>query len=112
MSVPTQTRSHSGEPIPEQLTAGRRKVVLWICCMSVLIVGIDQTIVNVALPSIQRALHASLTDLQWVVAAYTQTVACLLMLSASRADRFGRKARLPDWPGAVLRRIAALQPRT
>jgi MFS family permease len=60
----------------------------------------------------ERALHASLTDLQWVVAAYTLTVACLLMLSASRADRFGRKARLPDRPGAVLRRIAALQPRT
>jgi EmrB/QacA subfamily drug resistance transporter len=87
MPLSNHTSSSGSAP----LTAGRRKLVLWICCMSVLIVGIDQTIVNVALPSIQRGLHASLSSLQWTVAAYTLTVACLLMLSASWADRFGRR---------------------
>ena len=49
------------------------------------------TIVNVALPSIQRALHASVSGLQWTVDAYTLVIACLLMLSGSLADRFGRR---------------------
>jgi EmrB/QacA subfamily drug resistance transporter len=53
--------------------------------------GIDVTIVNVALPSIQRALHASVSGLQWTVDAYTLVIACLLMLSGSLADRFGRR---------------------
>jgi EmrB/QacA subfamily drug resistance transporter len=53
--------------------------------------GIDVTIVNVALPSIQRALQASVSGLQWTIDAYTLVVACLLMLSGSLADRFGRR---------------------
>ena len=53
--------------------------------------GIDVTIVNVALPSIQRALHASVSGLQWTADAYTVVIACLLMLSGSLADRFGRR---------------------
>ena len=53
--------------------------------------GIDVTIVNVALPSIQVALHASVSGLQWTADAYTVVIACLLMLSGSLADRFGRR---------------------
>jgi EmrB/QacA subfamily drug resistance transporter len=53
--------------------------------------GIDITIVNVALPSIGAALHASVSGLQWVIDAYTLVLACLLVLSGSLADRFGRK---------------------
>jgi EmrB/QacA subfamily drug resistance transporter len=64
--------------------------VLAICCMSLLIVGMDATIVNVALPSIQRELHASVSGLQWTTAAYTVVLASLLMLGGSTADRLGR----------------------
>ncbi len=53
--------------------------------------GMDVTIVNVALPAIERSLHASLSGLQWIVDAYTLVVACLLMLSGSVSDRIGRR---------------------
>ena len=59
--------------------------------MSLLIMSMDVTIVNVALPSIQRELHASLSGLQWIVDAYTLVLASLLMLSGSMADRIGRR---------------------
>ena len=59
--------------------------------MSLLIVGLDSTIVNVALPSIRNDLHASVSGLQWVIDAYTLVLASLLMLSGSTADRIGRK---------------------
>ena len=65
--------------------------ILAICCMSLLIVGMDVTIVNVALPAIQRDLHATLSGLQWVVDAYTLVVASLLMFSGSVSDRVGRR---------------------
>ena len=58
--------------------------------MSLLIVGMDVTIVNVALPSIQRDLDASVSALQWTTAAYTVVLASLLMLGGSIADRLGR----------------------
>src|ERR1700677_541975 len=66
-------------------------IVLGVCCLSLLLVGMDVTIVNVALPAIQHDLHASLSGLQWVVDAYTLVVASLLMLSGSLSDRFGRR---------------------
>ncbi|HXP58324.1 MAG TPA: MFS transporter [Streptosporangiaceae bacterium] len=66
-------------------------LILVICCMSLLIVGIDGTIVNVALPAIRRDLHASLSGLQWSVDAYTLVIASFLMASGSMADRFGRR---------------------
>jgi EmrB/QacA subfamily drug resistance transporter len=59
--------------------------------MSLFIVGLDNTIVNVALPSIGRELHASLSGLQWTVDAYTVVLASLLILSGSTADRVGRR---------------------
>src|SRR5580698_2232959 len=59
--------------------------------MSLLIVGLDTTIVNVVLPSIQRGLHAPVSGLQWTIDAYTLVLASLLMLSGSTADRFGRR---------------------
>ncbi len=59
--------------------------------MSLLIVGLDTTIVNVALPSIHASLHASLPELQWTIDAYTLVLASLLMLGGSTADRIGRR---------------------
>jgi EmrB/QacA subfamily drug resistance transporter len=69
----------------------RRLLILAICCMSLFIFGVDNTIVNVALPSIQRDLHAPVSGLQWVVDAYTVVVASFLILAGSTADRFGRR---------------------
>ena len=66
-------------------------LILAICCMSLLIVGTDSTIVNVALPAIRRDLGASVSGLQWSVDAYTVVLASLLMASGSMADRFGRR---------------------
>ena len=74
-----------------ELSAQRQRLVLIICCMSLFIVGVDVTIVNVALPSVQHAFHATVSDLQWTIDAYTLVIACLLMLSGSLADRFGRR---------------------
>jgi EmrB/QacA subfamily drug resistance transporter len=59
--------------------------------MSLLIVGLDVTIVNVALPAIHRSLHSSFAGLQWTIDAYTLVIASLLMLAGSTADRIGRK---------------------
>lgn len=70
---------------------GRPNLILGICCLSLLIVGMDVTIVNVALPAIEHDLHATLAGLQWVVDAYTLVVASLLMLSGALSDRYGRR---------------------
>jgi len=59
--------------------------------MSLLVVSMDITIVNVALPAIRKDLTATTSGLQWVIDAYTLVVASLLMLSGSLADRFGRR---------------------
>jgi EmrB/QacA subfamily drug resistance transporter len=74
-----------------ELSRRRRLLVLAICCMSLLIVGLDNTIVNVALPSIRRELGASVSNLQWTIDAYTLVLASFLMLSGSTADRIGRR---------------------
>jgi EmrB/QacA subfamily drug resistance transporter len=52
---------------------------------------LDITVVNVALPDIQRSLHSSFSDLQWVVNAYSLTLAAFLLTSGSLADLFGRR---------------------
>jgi EmrB/QacA subfamily drug resistance transporter len=69
----------------------QRVLVLCICSMSLLIVGLDVTIVNVALPSIRRSFHASVSGLQWTIDAYSLAIASLLMLAGSTADRVGRR---------------------
>ena len=74
-----------------ELSQRRRLLVLAICCMSLLLVGMDVTIVNVALPSIRRYLDVSLSGLQWTIDAYVLVLASLLMLSGSTADRLGRR---------------------
>ncbi|KOV95604.1 MFS transporter [Streptomyces sp. NRRL B-3648] len=74
-----------------ELSPRRRLLVLAICCMSLLIVSLDNTALNVALPSMQRDLHASTSGLQWTIDAYTLVLASLLMLAGSTADRIGRK---------------------
>jgi EmrB/QacA subfamily drug resistance transporter len=60
-------------------------------CTGVFMLLLDITIVNVALPDIQRDLNASLSDLQWVIDAYALTLAALQLTAGSLADRYGRK---------------------
>ncbi|MEU1401848.1 MFS transporter [Streptomyces sp. NPDC005728] len=74
-----------------ELSHPRRLLVLAICCMSLLIVSLDNTVLNVALPSMQRDLHATTSGLQWTIDAYTLVLASLLMLAGSTADRLGRR---------------------
>ncbi|KPI23034.1 drug resistance transporter, EmrB/QacA subfamily [Actinobacteria bacterium OV320] len=74
-----------------ELSHRRRLLVLAICCMSLLIVSLDVTVLNVALPAMQSDLHASTAGLQWTIDAYTLVLAVLLMLAGSTADRIGRK---------------------
>ena len=69
----------------------RRMLILAICCMSLLIVSLDITVVNVALPAIGHDLHAPVSGLQWTIASYTLVVASFLMLSGSTGDRIGRR---------------------
>ena len=59
--------------------------------MSLLIVSLDNTILNVALPVIVRTMHASSTQLQWIVDAYAIVFAGLLLVAGSLGDRWGRK---------------------
>ena len=77
--------------MPPHVTEGRRWLVLASCCLSLLLVMMDVTIVNVVLPSIRQAFGASIAGLQWIVDSYTLMVAALLMVAGTLADRFGRK---------------------
>ena len=94
----------------DTLSRRRRVGILLICSMSLLIVGLDVTIVNVALPSIGRDFHAPLSGLQWTVDAYTLVLASLLMLSGSTADRLGRRRTFVIGLLDLRRRLPAVQP--
>ena len=71
--------------------AQRRWPALAVLCVSLLLVTLDNTILNVALPSLVRDLQATTTDLQWIVDAYILVFAGLLLVAGSLADRLGRK---------------------
>src|SRR3954468_23651987 len=69
----------------------RPYVILATCCLALVLVVMDVTIVNIALPAIRGDLHASVAELQWSIDGYTVVVASLLLLAGSIADRFGRR---------------------
>src|SRR6188768_1581233 len=60
-------------------------------CVATFMLLLDITIVNVALPDIERSLHASFSDLQWVIDAYALTLAALLLTGGSLSDLVGRR---------------------
>ncbi len=68
-----------------------RGVILAVLCVSLLVVSLDSTILNVALPTIVRAMHATSSQLQWMVDAYVVVFAGLLLVLGSLGDRVGRK---------------------
>jgi MFS family permease len=86
MNASTRPQTTTGE-----LSKRHRFLVLAICCASVIVVVMDISIVNVALPTIRRDLHASESGLQWTVDAYTLVLAGFLLLAGSTADRLGRR---------------------
>jgi EmrB/QacA subfamily drug resistance transporter len=69
----------------------RRWYVLLVLCVAVFLVVVDNTIVNVALPTLSRQLHASNSDLQWIVDGYSLPFAALLLAGGAISDRFGRR---------------------
>jgi EmrB/QacA subfamily drug resistance transporter len=77
--------------VSEPAADPRRWVILGVLCLALLVVGIDGTIVNVALPTLVRELHVSSSQLQWIVDAYTIVFASLLLIGGNTGDRLGRK---------------------
>jgi EmrB/QacA subfamily drug resistance transporter len=72
----------------------RRRQILLVLCLSLLIVVIDNTILNTALPTLARVLHAGTSSLQWITDAYTLCFAALLIPAGALGDRFGRRISL------------------
>ena len=71
--------------------SSRRWLALAVLCVSLLMVTLDGTVLNVALPTLVRDLHSSTSELQWIVDAYVLVFACLMLVAGSLADRIGRK---------------------
>jgi len=96
MSISMRPKTAVGERGPGQfgvpeLGRRRRLLVLAICCASMIVVVMDISIVNIALPTISHDLHASVAGLQWTADAYTLMLASFLVLAGSTADRVGRR---------------------
>ena len=72
------------------MTDAKRRWALAVVCLSVLVTSIDSLILNVALPTLVRELHASTAELQWIVDAYILVFAGFLLVGGSLGDRFGR----------------------
>jgi EmrB/QacA subfamily drug resistance transporter len=92
--------------IDEATIHQRRWRILAVLCLSLFIAVVDNTIVNVALPTLSRELSASTSQLQWIVDAYSLVFASLLLVGGSLGDRFGRKRSLQL--GLVLFSICSL----
>ncbi|MEU6709789.1 MFS transporter [Streptomyces wuyuanensis] len=72
----------------------RKRIILTACCISVLLVGLDVTAVNLALPSMAKELHVAINGMQWVVASYTLVGAGLLLAAGTVGDRLGYRRAL------------------
>ena len=86
MSVPTQTEEGGATR-----DVRRERLTLLAMCFGLFMIMLDNTIVNVALPSIQRDVHASPETLAWTVNAYVVAFAALILLGGKLGDRFGRR---------------------
>jgi len=81
-------------PILDPAVHRRRWAILAVLALSLIIISLDNTVLNVALPSMQRSLKASSNDLQWIIDAYTLVFAGLVLLGGNLGDRYGRKGCL------------------
>ena len=107
------SRDHAHEsghqPQHQNTQRGNKWWTLVAVCLGTFMLLLDVTIVNVALPDIQRALHSSFSDLQWVVDAYALTLAAFLLTAGSLADMLRPPAAVPDRPGHLHRRLGAVR---
>ncbi len=96
MTPPTLNRSRRGPRVSLPLPGdgSREWAVLAVLCLSLLVVSLDTTILNVALPTLVRDLHASDSQLQWIVDGYTVVFGGLLITFGSLGDRAGRRGAL------------------
>jgi MFS transporter, DHA2 family, methylenomycin A resistance protein len=85
------TRWPAAQPRLHFSESQRRWLTLLAMCVSLFIIQVDVTIVNVALPSIQRSLHTAPGDLEWVISAYALALAALIPVGGALGDRYGRK---------------------
>src|SRR5262249_11900214 len=96
------TMSAAATPLAPQLSPFDRSSrayqqrwwILGVLCFSLLVIVVDNSILNVALPSIQESLPADNSQLQWIVEAYTLVVAGLLLTAGTLGDKFGRRGAL------------------
>ncbi len=92
LSGPGQRRDQqAGDGREDSGQRGNKWWTLVAVCLGMFMLLLDITIVNVALPDIQRALQSSFSDLQWVVDAYALTLAAFLLTAGSLADMYGRR---------------------
>jgi MFS family permease len=83
--------------IPDTLRGGpyaKRWWALGALCLSLVVIGMDNTVLNVALPTLSKDLHPSASQLEWMVDSYTLVFAGLLLTMGALGDRFGRKRAL------------------
>ena len=81
-------------PIAEVTPYPRRWTALAVLCLSLVVIGLDNTVLNVALPTLQRDLDATASELQWIVDAYMLVFAGCLLTAGALGDAFGRKRAL------------------
>ena len=87
----TESRPLSSDPLPEQEAPKSRWLVLVAMVFGLFMPMLDNLVVNVALPTMQRELDARVSDLQWIIDAYTLTFASFMLIGGSLGDLFGRK---------------------
>src|SRR5258708_13693171 len=85
-------------PSPADLAFDRRWWTLAVLCLSLLIVFVGNSSLNVAIPTLSRELHATESQLQWGIAVYSLVFAGLLFSTGALGDRYGRKATLQLGP--------------
>ena len=89
-----ETTTQEQPTLAEHPGYARRWWMLGVLCLSLLIVFVGNSSLNVTIPTLSRELHASESQLQWVVAAYSLVFAGLLFSTGAIGDRFGRKGVL------------------
>ncbi len=95
MTAPTTAhRAAPGELVIPADVYARRWAILGVLCLALLVVSLDNTVLNVALPTLVASLHASSTQLQWVLDAYTLVFASMLLTAGAFGDKFGRRRAL------------------
>src|SRR6188472_4153425 len=86
-------RLDAADELPDHMYQ-RRWITLAVLCVSLLVIVMDNTILNVAIPSLVEDIGATHSQLQWIIDSYTLVFAGMLMTAGSMGDRFGRKRAL------------------